>query len=301
VKLLALVAFVVAIPLAHAQDTAVQNYKVKPNDTLELIAAEYYGDRNHAIFIMVENKMTHPRPLKPGERLKIPVTREITTVPSDTFQTLADKYLGNPRRASFLADFNHKGVDDSLPAGTPLTIPFHVTHTAQNTETLASIAAAYTGDPKNADLLRLYNFLDRDAIDKGESIVVPIYNVAVKPAKLPPIDADASSRRQKQQAAMATAATALPAARVAWRAGNYEEIEHQLVDLESSDRDYLPMPVASEIGILLGCAYVAFGNDAAAMAAFQHVRERDRAVKLDRYHYSPKILEVWEKVDGKVD
>jgi len=300
VRFAAFVAFVVAVPLAHAQDAAVQNYRVKPNDTLELIAAEYYGDRNHAIFIMVENKMTHPRPLKVGERLKIPITREITTVPNDTFQTLSEKYLGNPNRAAFLADFNHKNVDDSLPAGTPLTIPFHVTHVAQATETLASIAAAYTGDPKNGTLLRRYNFLDRDAIDKGESIVVPIYNVAVKPAKLPPIDADASSRRQKQQTAMTNAATALPAARVAWHAGNYEEVEHQLVDLES-DRDYLPLPIANEVGILLGCAYVAFGNEAAAMAAFQHVRERDRAYKLDRYHYSPKILDVWQKVDGKVD
>ena len=38
-------------------------YKVRPGDSLALLAAEYYGDRNHAVFIMVANKLDHPRPL----------------------------------------------------------------------------------------------------------------------------------------------------------------------------------------------------------------------------------------------
>ena len=50
-------------------------YKVRAGDSLALLAAEYYGDRNHAVFIMVANKLDHPRPLKPGEKLRIPVSR----------------------------------------------------------------------------------------------------------------------------------------------------------------------------------------------------------------------------------
>ena len=61
------------------------------------------------------------------------------------------------------------------------------------------------------------------------------------------------------------------------------------------------MAAATETGILLGCAYIALDNQPLAVAAFQHVRERDKNVKLDRYRYSPKILEVWQKVDGKVE
>jgi hypothetical protein len=34
-------------------------YKVRAGDSLALLAAEYYGDRNHAVFIMVANKLDH--------------------------------------------------------------------------------------------------------------------------------------------------------------------------------------------------------------------------------------------------
>ena len=71
---------------ARAQDANDSiTYRVKDGDTLSLIAAEYYGDRKKAIFIMVKNKIAHPRPLRNGERLKIPIPREITTSPNDTF------------------------------------------------------------------------------------------------------------------------------------------------------------------------------------------------------------------------
>ena len=81
-------------------------YRVQKGDSLDLIAAEFYGDRNDAIFIMVENKMQQPRKLNPGERLRIPVTREIRTEKGDTFESLAQRYLGDSKRAPFLAEFN---------------------------------------------------------------------------------------------------------------------------------------------------------------------------------------------------
>ena len=43
-------------------------------------------------------------------------------------------------------------------------------------ETLASIGAAYFGDAKDGEMLRRYNFLDKPAIDKNETIIVPVYN-----------------------------------------------------------------------------------------------------------------------------
>jgi LysM repeat protein len=293
---LAVAIIVATAATAHAQPPeGIQNYRVKQGDTLELVAAEFYGDRNHAIFIMAENKMTHPRPLRPGERLRIPVTRDITTAPADTWETLAATYLGNPRRGTFLADFNHLSADDSLPAGSPLVIPFHVTHQAQGTETLASIAAAYTGDAKNAELIRRYNFLDKDAIEKGESVLIPIHNVPVKAAKLPPIDAESRGRREHQRAAAVKVATALPAAYAAWHNADYKQVEDLLVGIEQDDREFLSVQAAVDVGVLLGCAYVAFDDQALAIAAFKHVLERKKGLQLDPYKYSPKVLDVWQK------
>ena len=292
----------VAVRPVRADDTAgYQMYRVRQGDTLDLIAAEFYGDRNHAIFIMAENRITHPRKLVPGERLKIPVTREITTAPNDSFDTLAAQYLGNKLRGTFLANFNHMAPEDSLPAGTTLTIPFHVMHQAQANETLAQIAAAYTGDSKNADLLRRYNFLDKDAIEKGETIVVPIHFVAVKATKLPPIDADSKQRREHQRAAQLKATAALPLAYAAWREGDFIKVKRLLFDLEQDDRDFLTAKTATDVGVLLASAYVAYDDQLLAVAAFKHVLERNPQLALDPYRYSPKVLDAFRKAHDKRD
>ena len=48
----------------EAQKLDTIKVKIKRGDTLELLAAEYYGDRQHAVFIMKANRMTHPRKLR---------------------------------------------------------------------------------------------------------------------------------------------------------------------------------------------------------------------------------------------
>src|SRR4051812_47020650 len=186
-RLAVVLVVITALRVAHAQEASndTRVYRVKQGDSLELIAAEFYGDRTKAVFIMVENKLTHARPLKPGERLRIPISREVTTAPGDTFESIAATYLGSARRGQFLADFNAMTTDESIPAGTQLTIPFTITHTAAATESISDIAKAYFGDGKNAELLRRYNFLDRAAIEKGESLIVPVYHVRLSAAKTP--------------------------------------------------------------------------------------------------------------------
>lgn len=47
----------------------------------------------------------------------------------------------------FLAEFNGLIADD-LVSGTPLQIPWTITHTAGGTETVANIALAYFGDTR---------------------------------------------------------------------------------------------------------------------------------------------------------
>lgn len=289
-------------PHAHAQgmtsDTVV--HRVKQGDSLELIAAEFYGDRTKAVFIMDENKMTHARPLKPGERLRIPVSREVTTAPGDTFESLAGTYLGSTRRGMFLADFNGISVDDSLPAGTVLTIPFTIVHTAAAAESLSDIAKAYFGDGKNAELLRRYNFLDRTSIDKGEPLIVPVYHVRLSAARMPALDAESKARRDHRREAAARAAKALPAARQAWKVGDFAGVKAQLAQLEP-DLDYLDSSEAVDVGVLLGAAHVAYDDAELALAIFKRVIDRQSHYALSRYLYSPKILAVWQKAGGELE
>ncbi|MGH9886023.1 MAG: LysM peptidoglycan-binding domain-containing protein, partial [bacterium] len=252
------IAMLGGLRVAHAQelpnDTVV--HRVRQGDSLELIAAEFYGDRTKAVFIMVANRMTHVRPLRPGERLRVPISREVATSPGDTFESLAASYLGSARRGPFLASFNGLSSDDGLPAGTVIMIPFTIAHTAGSVESVSDIAKAYFGDGKNTEMLRRYNFLDRAAIEKGEVLLVPVYTVRLTPAKAPPLDTESRARREHRREAVGRAAKALPAARQTWRDGDFAAVKAALAPLDN-DLDYLDSSDAVEIGVLLGSAYVA--------------------------------------------
>jgi LysM repeat protein len=275
-----------------------QFYRVKQGDTLQMVAAEFYGDRNKVIFIMVENKIPHPRPLKPGERLRVPIERPITTSPEDTWQTLAGTYLGDPRRGSFLAEFNDMNADEAVPAGTLLHVPFVVTHTAEATETFASISAAYFGESKHADMLRRYNFREKMSIEKGDTISVPVFHIRLQASKLPPTDADAKTRQAMRRTAGEDAAKALPRAWQAWRSGESSEIESLLSKLKI---DFLDTDPAVQVQMLRGLAHIAEGKVDIAIEDFKKLRERKKEHVLRKFDYSSKILAIWEQAGGKVE
>jgi LysM repeat protein len=290
VGLILAVLLALAAPAAADRDFVV--HKVKDGDSLGLLAAEYYGDRNHMVFIMVANKLLHPRPLKKGEKIRIPVSREATAAVGDTWDELAQNYLGDARRGKYLAEFNGTTADRSLAAGVVISIPFHVTHTAAAEESVAQIALAYFGDNRNTEMLRGYNFLERDTISKGDTLVIPIHHVKVRGSALPPADAESKARTDKRRAMLEAGGRALPRALAAWRRTDYAEVKRELIEV---DLDFLDAEGAAAIGCLLGAAYVALGDEDSAVATFRRVLERAPATTLSPYRYSPRIRAVWAK------
>ncbi|HEY6032624.1 MAG TPA: LysM peptidoglycan-binding domain-containing protein, partial [Kofleriaceae bacterium] len=171
-KLILIVAALLVARVAAADEPAdFVMYKVKQGDTIDLVAAEFYGDHARtSAFIVDENKWKTYRKLNPGERIRVPITREITTAKGDTLPALATKYLGDASRAQFIAQLNNLKVTDIPAAGVTLKLPFRVTHVAQTTESLAAISQFYFGDAKEVELLRTYNNLgDKNAIEKNDS------------------------------------------------------------------------------------------------------------------------------------
>jgi LysM repeat protein len=282
---------------AYAQNREAIRIRVNEGDTLELLAAEYYGDRQHAVFIMNANDIPHGQALRLGTRLKIPMQRELTASVGDTLAGLAEQHLGDARRAEFLAAFNQLPADTSVAAGQKIVIPFHVTHTAESKESFASIAAAYFGDAKQASLLKRYNFTEKDSLEKGESITIPIYNVRVRAAKLPPPDKKSAEREARLRDMEERAIRALPDARAAWRDGEYARVKKLLVEL---DLDYLPASLASEAGVLLAAAYIAFNDADSALALMAKIRQRSPELALSAYDHSPKVRDVWMKAGGRI-
>lgn len=305
--LLALVVATAAAAPARAQEapattpaTTTVAYRAHQGDSLELIAAEFYGDRTKAIYVIAENKLTRPRPVRPGERLRVPVNHDIVSAPGDTFESLAQAHLGNARRGTFLADFNGMSADDSLAAGTVITIPLTIVHTAAAIESMGELSRLYFGDAKSGELIRRFNFLDKGTIEKGDTVLVPVNQVRVAAAKQPAIDADAKARRERHREATAKAVRALPAARQAWKDGDFAQVKAQLTPLDG-ELDYLDTADAIDAGVLLGAADLAADNTDHAAATFKRVLDRQPRHALKRYQYSPKILAVWQKAGGPVE
>jgi hypothetical protein len=271
-------------------------YRVKQDDSLDVLAAEYYGDRGQSKLIVAENKLKQRR-LQAGQRLRIPITREITTDRGDTYHSLAQTYLGDSRRAVMLADFNEQEVSDIPPIGTPLSIPIQITHVAQAPESFASIATLYWGDAKQADMLKRYNFVDKPQLEKGEAVIVPMLKVRVR--KPQPLDGEAKRRRDDQHAATDEAERALPLARTAWVAADFAEVKAVLEPL-AAKVDYLPTPQAIEVGILLGKSYLGLDDAEPANEAFTQALNRKPTHMLSPYYESPKVIEAWKKAGGQV-
>ena len=289
--------------VAHAQAEDAIAYRLKSADTIELIAAEFYGDRTQTSWIVAENKLAHAkRQPQPGDRIRIPVTREIVTAKGDSFESLAQTYLGDASRAGFLAEANAISIEESLAIGTPMTIPLHVTYVAQGPESLAQIAQAFFGDPKQAAMLAQYNNFDaaRTSLEKGESLVVPGLHVHVRAGKGTALDADAKARRDQQHQVTSAAAAALPRAQAAWFRGDFAGVRSALGKL-GDELDYLDARTAVDIGLLAGRADVAFGDNDAATAVFAQVLNRKPRHVLGRYAESPKVIAAWQKAGGHVD
>lgn len=300
-KLTIIAAVVCAATLAHAEEPDYITYKVRPGDTIDLIAAEYYGDHARTVvFIVDANKWKTYRKLNPGERIRIPVTREITIAKGDTLDELAKQHLGDASRAPYLAQYNNLQPTDLPAAGVVLGLPFHITHTALSTETFAQISNFYFENAKQADLIRLYNNLgDKTGIEKGDTVIVPVMSVHVRPERLPAPDADALARRQTHRATNDGAAAALLAARMAAMQGNYGEIAKELGPL-AKKLEFLDQPLLDHIGILLGKALVATGDMAGAKEVFAEVLARAPQRRLSAYYESPKVLDAWRGARGHV-
>jgi LysM repeat protein len=288
-----LVVMLLAAPAAADRDYL--THKVKEGDTLGLLAAEYYGDRNHAVFILVANKLVHPRPLKKNEKLRIPVSRDVTVAVGDSWESLAENHLGDKRRGRYLAEFNGASPAASLAAGLVISVPFHVTHTAAADESLNSISLAYFGESGSAPMLRGYNFLQTDTVPRGQSLVIPIHHVKVRDSVMPPADEESKARTQKRRRMIEEAGDKLPRAIAAWRRGDYGDVKRELIEL---DLDFLDADRAAAMGAVLVAGYVAIGDEDWAVATFRRVIERSPRAMLSPYRYSPRIQTVWKKAGG---
>jgi len=288
-------------------------YSSRPGDTPESIAADYYGNRSQAIFIVETNGLERDKPLKPGQRVRIPTAFHYRVRKGDTLEGLAQKFLDDKRRSPFLAAFSGLRPTDKLREWQDLLIPFQHVHRTEVPESLQSVARSFYGDASKAKLLADYNFRTAPMMAKGEKILVPISHVHIRAVKLQPIVekpvvgsskvkevpvptlAPAPAKEaQKREAELAEkVGKELAVAEKAYKDGSYSDVPAMLDKVLTAEE-----PSESQLAELFrlkAFAYVALGLDDLAVNAFREVLARKPDVALDEATVSPKIRAALER------
>src|SRR5438874_1579504 len=170
--------------LSSVASARVVMYSAKNGDTPESIAGDFYGNRSQAVFLIESNGLERDKPLKPGQRVRIPTAFKYRVKKGDTLEALAQKFLDDKRRAKFLAAYSGLKETDKLREGQELLVPFQHVHRAELPESLQSVARAFYGDDSKEKLLADYNFRTSKMLAKGEKLLVPIAHVKIRAVRL---------------------------------------------------------------------------------------------------------------------
>jgi phage tail protein X len=293
-------------------------YTARAGDTPESIAADYYGNRSQAIFVVETNGLERDKPLHAGQKVRIPTAFHYRVRKGDTLDGLAQRFLDDKRRAPFLAGFNGMRGADKLREGQDLIVPFQHVHRAELPESVQSVARALYGDASKEKLLLDYNFRTTKMLAKGDRMLVPIAHVRIRAVRLqqppqpvverapvgkrkesepppPVVLAPAPPKEaQKREAELAErVGKQLQIAEKAYKEGSYSDVP-AVLDKVLTAEDPSEAQLA-EIFRLKAFAYVALGLDDLAVTAFREVLARKPDVTLDEATVSPKIRAALER------
>jgi LysM repeat protein len=296
-------AFLCATTVASAK---VALYTAKNGDSVESVAAEYYGNRSLGPFLMEANGLKDAK-LKTGQKVRIPTAFSYRVRKGDTLEALAQKFLDDKRRAPFLAAFSGVGRADKIREGQELIIPFQHVHVAPAPESLQSVARSFYGDSGRARMLADYNFRTAPMLAKGERLLLPITHIRIRSVRLDPklkesaaaapkapVPTAPSNEAQKREEELAARVTQqLALVETKYKEGSYQDVPSAL-DKMLTEEDPSEAQLA-EIFRWKAFAYVALGLDELAVQAFREVLARKPDEKLDEATVSPKIRAAFEK------
>ena len=289
-------------------------YSAKPGDTPESIAADYYGNRSQAIFIIETNGLERDKPLKPGQKVRIPTAFHYRVHKGDTLEGLAQKFLDDKRRSPFLAAFSGLRPTDKLREGQDLLIPFQHVHRTEVPESLQSVARVVLRRRVEGEAARRLQLplgadagqgraragADRRTCTFARCGCLPVNEkpvVGSKQKEMPaaPVLAPAPPKEaQKREAELAEkVGKSLAIAEKAYKDGSYSDVPSVLDKVLTEDE-----PSESQLAELFrlkAFAYVALGLDELAVNAFREVLARKPDVALDEATVSPKIRAALER------
>ena len=113
---------VVAALVATVAGAGERVHVVRPGESVSSIAKANYGSFEQVELLLRYNGKSDPQ-IKPGERLKVPVSEIHEVRPGDTWSELAERYLAEPSAYPVIALLNGMSSDAPLNVGTSMGAP----------------------------------------------------------------------------------------------------------------------------------------------------------------------------------
>jgi len=267
----------------------------RAGETLDQLATRYYGKTDRSMVLRAANGFVHPddgRVLE-GERIEVPESTLHEVAPGETWESLAERYLGSPRRGRFLAELNDRNLDSMPPAGTLVDIPYQLLYILAPGESLRSVTRLFLGAERDGEWLRAYNLSRKKKFGRGDALLVPLSRLAIRPEERARIE-DLSPRRDRAPVDLEgqkEAAARVAGLREMYKAGKY-------VDVVAEGHALLGgglLTVPQQVGVLTQVAFacVALGERERALDSLVRALELQPAMELSPITTSPKIIEVF--------
>lgn len=268
---------------------------VRQSETLASIAQLYYGDPRRENVLVMENGLNTQggAAIVVGVRLDIPVVSYHRVAANETWAQLAERFYGEPRRASALIDANG-GSSVPPDIGAEILVPYPLRHVAGQRETLNEVAQMYYGRTDAAATLRRFNNLRGNRLTRGQIILVPLADLLLSDegkALVMQVDeapAPTPANGGAVRALQARIDDELPVLREHVRRGRFTEavaLGNRLLGAGELTGNQI-VTIQRE----LGTAYVALEREDLARAAYREVIARQPDAEMDSIRTSPRVL-----------
>ena len=279
---------------------------VRPGDTINSLAMEYYGEANRTVLIRAVNSIptNDEVELAIGEPVLIPESTRRVVKAGETWADLAQTELGSPRRAWFIADVNGSDESSTPTKGQIINVPYLLPWSL--TEGLAGTVNRFFPDESGRDRMRIARLLIKinsglrpRGMTRGTRIVVPFADLNILPEKHAELDRLAASRRsQSDQQAQSQANARLEELIDLFAEGAYIE----LIQLAGQIAGASELTAAQQVTLhrYLGQAFVALDRDDLAVREFRELLELQPDFQFDQVTTSPVVIEALDQARRRV-
>lgn len=297
---LAVFALVAALVATPAVPTFAFPYVAKRGETLAMLSLRFYGRVDKEKVLVTANGLRDGAPMVPGTRLEVPTVSHHRVQRGETWEALAELYLGEPKRAEALALGNETMPWLPVESGREIVVPYVLRVVSAPGDSTPSLAYSYLGHRDDAYMVDRFNSLNGRPLKSGDVLLLPITDLALTDEGVDAARAGLalSSREASADArdAQLRADTELPLLARDVQEGRWVAAVtrgNQLLGAAA-----LSDPQTAKANRLLVEAYVALDEHELARSACDEWRRAEPDSPLDPIELSPKVLRACAGTSG---